>query len=89
VVPALSERRIHPPRPVVHKPENWADKSAFPSAPSFTMQNSIYKKFCFLRAKFVLTALVASASSEAADITYETRALTGTDGPLGPGLGGA
>ncbi len=41
----------------------------------------------FLHAASVLAALVFSASSEAANITYETRALTGTDGPLGPRLG--
>jgi hypothetical protein len=40
-----------------------------------------------MRAACVLAALTISATSEAADITYETRALTGTDGPLGPGLG--
>jgi len=51
------------------------------------MQNSIHRKLTFLRAACVLAALPISAASQAADITYETRALTGTDGPLGPGLG--
>ena len=35
----------------------------------------------------VLASLLTGASAEASDITYETRALTGTDGPLGPRLG--
>jgi hypothetical protein len=55
-------------------------------APSFTMQNSIHRQWCPLLAACVLAALVAGAAAQAADITYETRALTGTDGPLGPGL---
>jgi hypothetical protein len=40
-----------------------------------------------MRAACVLAALTISATAHAADITYEPRALTGTDGPLGPGLG--
>lgn len=51
------------------------------------MQNLIQRQSCFLRAACVLATLTIGATTHAADITYETRALTGTDGPLGPGLG--
>lgn len=51
------------------------------------MQNLVQRQLCFLRTACVLAALIISAAIHAADITYETRALTGTDGPLGPGLG--
>jgi len=57
------------------------------SAPSFTMQKVIHGQLCFLRTACVLAALIAGAAAHAADITFETRALTGTDGPLGPKLG--
>lgn len=51
------------------------------------MHKVLPTQLCFLRAACVLAALVAGGSSKAADITYETRALTETDGALGPGLG--
>lgn len=62
-------------------------KSSLCSAPLFPMRYSIHRQYCFLRCACVVAALTISGTAQSAGITYETRALTGTDGPLGPGLG--
>lgn len=51
------------------------------------MQNATNRKLRFTPTACVLTSLIVGAASVASEITFETRALTGTDGPLGPGLG--
>jgi hypothetical protein len=51
------------------------------------MHHASHRQLFIMRAACILAALVASALSEASHIRFETRALTGTDGPLGPGLG--